>query len=275
MPVAPVATAAPKPALGVSPDGGSSGASAGAAGGAAPSVYLRRRRHRWHDKLPMDGRELTARPATLRSPLPALLRSAQLWIRHGRHRQGRTGRGCMSTIPKGGTVAVTRTSTGGRANRSIWSGWSSAVERATSLRSRQPTPDRRGGTGRQRRQSHRNRRHHHRRGVLTRERGLRALDGWRGCGMVSAFGSRTNAMSAMIDTTRRLRPLPANASAPACSGLLRPAPACSGLLRPAPACSGLLRPAPACSGLLRPAPACSGLLRPAPACSGLRKPSTR
>ena len=41
MPVALVATAAPKPALGVSPDGGSSGASAGAAGGAAPSVYLR------------------------------------------------------------------------------------------------------------------------------------------------------------------------------------------------------------------------------------------
>ena len=62
-------------------------------------------------------------------------------------------------------------------------------------------------------------------------------------------------------TAHRSRPF-TNASAPACSGLLRPAPACSGLLRPAPACSGLLRPAPACSGLLRPAPACSGLLRP-------------
>ena len=52
-------------------------------------------------------------------------------------------------------------------------------------------------------------------------------------------------------TAHRSRPF-TNASAPACSGLLRPAPACSGLLRPAPACSGLLRPAPACSGLLRP-----------------------
>ena len=52
-------------------------------------------------------------------------------------------------------------------------------------------------------------------------------------------------MSAMIDTTRRSRALAANASAPSCSVLLRPAPSCSVLLRPAPSCSVLLRPAPA------------------------------
>ena len=81
------------------------------------------------------------------------------------------------------------------------------------------------------------------------------------------FGRRTNAMSAMIDTTRRSRALAANASVPSCSVLLRPAPSCSVLLRPAPSCSVLLRPAPSCSVLLRPAPSCSVLLRPAPSCS--------
>ena len=35
--------------------------------------------------------------------------------------------------------------------QSTWSGWSSAVKRATSPRSRQPTPDRRGDTDRSRR----------------------------------------------------------------------------------------------------------------------------